>query len=186
MKLFVSRLHFGFMVTPNSFMPMHTAKPFQRQDGSEIRSDVTFVVDVSRRRIETSFNVTFEDPRSKGYTDYSSTSAIGEFQRTNKFKFWIPFDQLEKIQRVKVKEGFALVITLNSPAQFFRKREEIRLCHSDENFMWSEFDAWFRQTDIVYDPFRLERAVVALHKERPVIDIGNSPISTPVIHLLIE
>ena len=37
---------------------------------------------------------------------------------------------------------------------------------------WSEFDTWYRQTDIVYDPRRLENAVVSLKKELPVIDIG--------------
>jgi hypothetical protein len=39
--------------------------------------------------------------------------------------------------------------------------------------IWSDFDTWYRQTDIVYDPYRLQTAKVTLHKERPVIDIGR-------------
>ena len=47
-----------------------------------------------------------------------------------------------------------------------------RASHMAGNLTWSEFDTWYRQTDIVYDPRRLENAVVSLKKELPVIDIG--------------
>ena len=181
MKLWVNELHFGILTAPNSVMPMYTAKPI-REDGSIDRNNVTFVVDLQRRRIENSFNVTFKDPRSEGSTDYVSTASIGHYYRVNKFKFWIPFDQLQKVQRFNLPGinetgdgGFALVITLKSPPLFYRKREDERSCHSNETCVWSEFDSWFRQTDIVYDPYRLQRAIVNLRKEKPVIDIGISP-----------
>jgi RNA-dependent RNA polymerase len=86
----------------------------------------------------------------------------------------IPFSQLKIIHQVDTNDKvFALVISLESPPEFFRKKEDDRATHSSESPMWTEFDCWFRQTDIVYDPSRLRSAPVALPKETPVIDIGN-------------
>jgi RNA-dependent RNA polymerase len=175
MKLLVSALHFGLMIAPKLVMPMHSVRPI-RGNGSINRYDLSFVVDLNRRRIETTFNVEFKDHRSERSTDYDSAHPVGHYDRINKFKFWIPFDQLQKVERVKLDDGgFALVISLDSPPPFYRKREDEKSCHSDETCQWSEFDTWFRQTDIVYDPYRLQRATVTLHKERPVIDIGIVP-----------
>lgn len=177
MKLYASALHFGVQVDPSSVMRMHSARPILQGNSSLPREDVTFVVDLNRRRIEATFKVTFKDPRSEGPTNYVSTSPIGQYYRINKFKFWIPFDQLQKIQRINLNDRcFALVISLDTPPQFFRKREDEKSCHNDENCVWSEFDTWFRQTDIVYDPYRLQNAIVTLHKEQPVIDIGITPL----------
>ena len=179
MKLLGSALHFGLMIAPKSVMPMYTVRPI-RKDGSINRHDLSFVVDLNRRRIETTFNVSIKDHRSERSTADENTHPVGKYDRINTFKFWIPFDQLQKIQRVKLEDGgFALVISLDSPPPFYRKREDEKSCHSDETCVWTEFDAWFRQTDIVYDPYRLQRAIVTLHKERPVIDIGIVPKSIP-------
>lgn len=178
MKLYVSALHFGLMVDPRSVMRMHSARPIPEANDSFNREDVSFVVDLNRRKVEATFRVTFRDPRTEGPTDHISKSPVGQYYRINKFKFWIPFDQLQKIQRINLNDGgFALVISLDSPPQFFRKREDEQSCHSDENCVWSELDTWFRQTDIVYDPYRLQNAIVTLHKEQPVIDIGIAPSS---------
>ncbi|KAG0650209.1 RNA-dependent RNA polymerase 1 [Hyphodiscus hymeniophilus] len=173
MKLFVKYLHFGITVTPNSVMPMHTAIP-DLEDGSKHRDNLSFVVDLVRRQIVATFHVTFTDPRSKGSSDYESSSPLNLYHRVNKFMFQIPFEQVQNIKRVNIKEGgFALIIALDSPPQFYRKREDEKSCHSNEACLWTEFDTWFRQTDILYEPYRLQRAIVTLHKERPVIDIGR-------------
>ena len=172
-KLYVSALHFGLMVDPTSVMPMHTVRPIGTPGTDYNRDDLSLIADLKRRKVEITFKVKFTDPRSDGSTDYISESPVGQYNRINKFKFWVPFEQLQSILRVKLNDGgFALVMSLDSPPQFFRKREDEEACHSDENMEWSEFDTWFRQTDLVYDPYRLARAVVTLHKERPVIDIG--------------
>jgi RNA-dependent RNA polymerase len=167
MKLTAGALHFGLMVDPQAMMPMHSVLPLQE--------DLTFVVDLLRNRIVASFNVHFEDPRIKGASDYVSKSKIAEYNRVNRYMFQIPFGQLEKIQRMDLNpKVFALVITLDSPPQYYRKREDETAGHAKGNVMWSEFDTWYRQTDLVYDPYRLQTAKVTLHKERPVIDIGMS------------
>jgi RNA-dependent RNA polymerase len=168
MKMSATALHFGLMINPQSMMPMHSVTPIQE--------DLTFVVDLLRNRIVASFNVHFQDPRSNGATDYLSNSKVAEYNRVNRYMFQVPFGQVEKIQRMDLNpQVFALVITLDSPPQFYRKREDEKAGHADGSLIWSDFDTWYRQTDIVYDPYRLQTAKVTLHKERPVIDIGMRP-----------
>jgi RNA-dependent RNA polymerase len=168
MRLFASTLHFGLMIGRNSMMPLHAVQ--SRHD------DLTFVVDLLHNRIVASFNVHFQDPRSSGAADYVSASKIDSYKRINRYMFQIPFGQLEKIQRMDLNpEVFALAITLDSPPQYYRKRQDDMAGHAKDNLLWSEFDTWYRQTDIVYDPYRLQTAKVTLHKERPVIDIGKTP-----------
>jgi len=167
MKLSPAALDFGFMLYSNSMMPMHTVQ-------ADTLNDVSFVVDLLRNRIVATFNVPFRDPRSDGVTDFTSRSAVGQHDRINKYMFQIPFGQLKTINRVDINgAAFALLISLESPPEFLRKREDDGATHSKENPVWNEFDSWFRQTDIVYDPYRLKTAHVSLHKETPVIDIGN-------------
>ena len=135
--------------------------------------ELSFVVDLVRKRITAAFMVNFVDPRSQGDNRFLSKSGIKDLERKNKFMFQIPFAQLKAIQRVELGNSMmALVIALESPPSFFRKREDIEASHSSENMMWSDFDSWYRQTDIVFDPYRLQTAIVALHKDKLVIDIG--------------
>jgi RNA-dependent RNA polymerase len=95
--------------------------------------------------------------------------------RVNQFMFTIPFAQLQRISQVNIDElQFALIITLDSPPQFFRKRLNLSSSHSREALTWSEFDCWFRQTDIVYDPRQVKDTAVALNTQvAPVIDLGE-------------
>lgn len=167
MKLSPASLEFGVMLHSNSMMLMKTVQ-------ADILNDMSFVVDLLHNRIVATFKVAFRDPRSDSVTDFTSTSAIGHYDRINRYMFQIPFSQLKTIHQVDLNdEAFALVISLESPPQFLRKREDDRATHSSENPVWTEFDSWFRQTDIVYDPYRLQITPVAFQKETPVIDIGN-------------
>jgi RNA-dependent RNA polymerase len=167
MKLYPASLDFGVMLYSSSMMPMKTVQ-------ADIPNDMSFVVDLLHHRIICTFKVPFRDPRSDGVTDFTSSSTIGQYDRINRYMFQIPFSQLKTIRRVDVDDtAFALVISLENPPQFLRKIEDNKATHSSENPVWTEFDSWFRQTDIVYDPYRLQTAPVALHKETSVIDIGN-------------
>jgi RNA-dependent RNA polymerase len=175
MKLVPSSLHFGVMLDPEALMTMQT---INAMPGDEL----SLVVDLLRNRLVATFMVDFKDPRSQWVTDYVSSSQISEYDRKNKFMFQIPFTQLKKIYRVDMNNSMiALVVSLDSPPAFFRKKADEKSCHSNENLVWTEFDSWWRQTDVVYDPYRLATAPVALHKEQPVIDIGTY---APGLHLL--
>jgi RNA-dependent RNA polymerase len=166
MKLIPSSLHFGVMLSPESFMTMQT---INAMPGDEL----SLVVDLLRNRLVATFMVDFKDPRSQWDTNYVSKSQISEYDRKNKYMFQIPFTQLKKIYRVDLSNAMiALIISLDSPPAFYRRREDEKSCHSNGTLLWTDFDSWYRQTDIVYDPYQLATATVALHKEQPVIDIG--------------
>jgi len=135
--------------------------------------ELSLVVDLLRNRLIATFMVDFKDPRSQWDTNYLSKSQISEYDRKNKYMFQIPFTQLKKIYRVDLSNAMiALIISLDSPPAFYRRREDEKSCHSNGTLLWTDFDSWYRQTDIVYDPYQLATATVALHKEQPVIDIG--------------
>lgn len=174
MALWPSSLHIGIMVDQESMMPLQSIQP-------STLADLKFTVDLLRKKITAEFKVNFEDPRSRGVTSFVSDSAPDEFKRTNNYMFEIPFDQLKTISQINFDNRcFGLQMSLESPPQYHRKREDEESCHSPENLRWTDWDTWYRQTDIVYDPYRLQNAVIALHKERPVIDIGNCPPPTPL------
>jgi RNA-dependent RNA polymerase len=166
MKLIPSSLHFGVMLGPESFMTMESVNAVP---GNEL----SLVVDLLRNRLVATFVVDYKDPRNHGDMNYVSKSYVTEYERKNKYMFQIPFSQLKKIYRVDLSDSMiSLVISLESPPAFYRKMEDEKSFHSNDNLLWSEFDTWYRQTDIVYDPYGLANLTIALHKDRPVIDIG--------------
>ncbi|TVY28830.1 RNA-dependent RNA polymerase [Lachnellula hyalina] len=167
MALRPSSLHIGIMVDRESMMPLQSIEP-------STPADLKFTVDLVRKKITAEFKVSFEDPRSQGVASFVSDSAVNEFKRANNYMFEIPFDQLKTISQINFNNRcFGLQMSLESPPQYHRKREDEESCHSAETLRWTDWDTWYRQTDIVYDPYRLQNAVIALHKERPVIDIGR-------------
>lgn len=158
-------LIFGFMYGPNTIMGMYNAKRLSR-------NGTIFKIDLLRSRIVITFEVSLTDPATR-LNSANGPPRSGELDRINRYMFTIPFGQLQKLDRVQVSENqWALVMSLDSPPQFFRKRLDATASHSSSALTWSEFDTWYRQTDIVYDPRQLENAVVSLKKELPVIDIG--------------
>lgn len=167
MKLIPSSLHFGVMLGPESLMTMESVNAVP---GNEL----SLVVDLLRNRLIATFVVDYKDPRRNGDENYVSKSYITEYERKNKYMFQIPFSQLKKIYRVDMSDSMiALIVSLESPPTFYRKMEDEKSTHSNDNLVWSEFDSWYRQTNIVYDPYSLANLAIALHKERPVIDIGT-------------
>ncbi|QSZ30829.1 hypothetical protein DSL72_000387 [Monilinia vaccinii-corymbosi] len=165
-KLNSSTLHFGVMIEEGCMMPMKTLR-------SQYQSDITLTVDLKRRKLETQFTVHFKDPRSEVDKDFQRTEKIGEYDRKERYMFSIPFGQLKSIQRVNPgRRDVSLMISLDSPPQFYRWRNDREVTPKGA-LSWTEWDSWFRQTDIVYDPFMLVDTPIALHKETPVIDIGR-------------
>lgn len=169
MKFDSSTLQFGLMVEEDRMMPMQTLR-------SQAQSELSLTVDLRRRKLEAQFTVYFRDPRSQGDDGFTCTGKIGEFDRIERYMFHIPFEQLKSIQRFNLDpdgRNFSLLISLDSPPQFYRWRDD-REVTKEGALSWTQWDSWFRQTDIVYDPFQLLNAAISLHKERPLVDIGNS------------
>lgn len=162
MNLKAASLHFGIMIDPESVMSLAT-----------VDNSITLNLDLRRRFITVNFTLKFRDPRRDGKPLISSTE-IGAYDRMNKYMFQIPFDQLNKIQRKEHDSTTdLLVISLDCPPRFYRKREGSTVGHFPDSLRWEEYDTWFRQTDIMYDPYPLHRQKIALHKNTPDIDIGR-------------
>ncbi|TGO45555.1 hypothetical protein BOTNAR_0657g00020 [Botryotinia narcissicola] len=165
-KLVSSTLQFGIMIEPECMMPMETLE-------SQEPGDLTLTVNLGRKELEAHFTVHLVDPRIQGDIDFPSTSEIGEYNRREKYLFTIPFGQLKSIQKVDLTRGyFSLLVSLDSPPRFFRWRNDGQVPQSGA-LSWNQWDGWFRQTDIEFDPFIIEHRPIALHKKRPVIDIGR-------------
>jgi RNA-dependent RNA polymerase len=173
MSLRPSAIGFGFMHEELTMMSMHEVSPISRHD-------MKFTVDLLRSRIVVRFQVQLTDSTTVFSGIATDLWGAGRKDRVDSCMFTVPFARLQKVQRVEVdKDRWALIISLESPPEFFWKRPKIELSHSD-GLVWSEFDTWARLTDVVYDPQALQGMVVALQNERAVIDIGNTfpPTST--------
>ncbi|PQE27777.1 hypothetical protein CJF31_00010029 [Rutstroemia sp. NJR-2017a BVV2] len=167
MKLNASSLQFGVMVYPDTYMPMYSLTAINMED-------ISFTMNLPKGKIEAHFTVRFTDPRIQGDTGYQSSTEIGKYNRTNLYMFSIPFGQLKVIEQVKDEnDDLVLLISLDSPPRFFRKRDDQKASHQVGGLVWNEQDTWYRQTDMVYDPYPLEKVPISLCKEQPVIDIGR-------------
>lgn len=140
---------------------------------------IEFKVDLRRRRLTVKFNVSFIDPRLQGVEDFKTDVKVGQNDRVNLYMFQIPFENLKSIknldyEQLYIQDYFGLVISLDSPPPYYRKQIGATAGHAPGNLTWSEFDTWYRQTDVDYDPYRLNYTKVSLHKEHPEIDTGRS------------
>jgi RNA-dependent RNA polymerase len=170
-KLAPEQLVFGIMEDERTIMAC------QRIQGSR-KDRISFEVDLRRRRLKVLFNVSFIDPRLQGVEDFQTDVQLGQNDRVNTYMFQIPFENLKSIKYLDyeqrgIQDFFGLVICLDSPPPYYRKQIGAQAGHVPGNLVWSEFDTWYRQTDIDYDPYRLNTVKVSLHKEHPEIDTGE-------------
>lgn len=174
MKLAPQELVFGIMEEENIIMACSRIQQGQMEP-------ISLQVDLRKRRLTVQFHVSFLDPRQQGVTDYESNAKPRQNDRVNTYMFQVPFDMLKSIKNLDyekygIQDYFGLVISLDSPPAFYRKQIGAEAGHVPGSLTWSEFDTWYRQTDIDYDPIRLNTIKVALHKEHPEIDTGMSHI----------
>ena len=153
------------MLKPISMMNMCTVLPMP---GDHIE----FRVNMLRREITVEFLLDIHDQR----LNHGGPKAphLGKEDRQDRFRFRIPFSQLEAIHRVDAKKGeLVLLFTLETPPKFFKKLDS-GLTHDDDGRYWTENDAWYRQTDVVYTQNVLKKSPLTLKKTRPIIDLGKS------------
>jgi RNA-dependent RNA polymerase len=144
---------------------------------------ISFELNLLRRLIDIQFQVEFTSPEALDISTSPLTEQpakeppAGNRNRTERYRFRIPLAQLQRVHEVQTDEKTrALVITLDTPPNFYRKAHQIELSHEEGSKYWMEWDCWFRQTDIVYDHRSLVKAAVALRKAMPIIDIGMTSI----------
>lgn len=154
--LFPQALGFGIMYSETTMMTkqMEVARP-----GNQMK----LRVDLLRKRIIAAFDV-----------DYNTTSDRYDPRLLVKHMFQVPFGQLKIIHRVDVdNQHWALLLSLDSPPQFYLKDPDIQKTHNKQALTWSEFDSWFRLTDIIANPEAMKTVVVGLNKTTPMMDIGR-------------
>ncbi|ELR03192.1 hypothetical protein VC83_02314 [Pseudogymnoascus destructans] len=154
--LYPRELNFGIMFSETEMMK-------KRTEVARSRNQMKLKIDLMRRRIVAIFDV-----------DYENETASNPGLKWIKHMFQVPFGQLRVMHRVKLdNEKWGLLLTLESPPQFYLKDFNIQRTHVKQSLVWSEFDSWFRVTDVVADSGAVRKAVVSLNKAAPMIDIGR-------------
>ncbi|KFY18653.1 hypothetical protein V493_08438 [Pseudogymnoascus sp. VKM F-4281 (FW-2241)] len=154
--LYPRELSFGIMFSETEMMKKRTEVP-------RARNQMQLRIDLLRRKLVAVFHV-----------DYEGEIGSNPGSKWKKHMFEVPFGQLRVIHRVKLdNERWGLLLTLDSPPQFHVKNWNIQGSHVKQSLVWTEFDSWYRATDVVADSEAVKKAVVSLNKAAPMIDIGR-------------
>lgn len=173
MLLNASCIDFGFMHEPEAMMAMYRVMP-------SFQSAISFRVNLHHREIDVAFQIVIEDPRVRAWK-LSQRNAekrtpipptYGSLDRTEDLCFKIPFAQPFVVHEVSKGKQTVLLISLETPPNFYRKYGEGHTHDPNSNF-WSHMHAWFRQTDILYDYRKLKTAPLTLKKPGSIVDIGR-------------
>ena len=161
-----SSLDFGMMLGPATMMTMCTVLPVPE-------CEIQFKLNLFYREITVEFLLDIRDERIGRGTSKVPNSK--KDQRQDRFRFQIPFSQLDTIHRVDNDEDnvVVLLISLETPPKFFKKLDPAQT-HEDDARHWSDKDSWYRQTDVVYTQGSLKKSALTLKKTRPIIDLGES------------
>lgn len=160
-------LDFGFMYDKTTMMGMYRVL-------SAPQAEIQFRQNMRHQELLVEFHIKIQDPRP--VENGKNNSLHGKYNRTETLKFAIPFSQLAVIHRVGNDEDqITLLISLETPPRFFRKWNEVNT-HEEGSSYWTQNDAWYRQTDIVYNPSVLKSSPLTLKKTVPIIDIGRHPL----------
>lgn len=169
-------LDFGMIFSPNLMMSLCTVLP-------TLEHDINFRVNLLHHEISVEFMLDIRDPRTSRST--AKDAHVGKDDREERFRFRIPFSQLDVIETVEsADDKLVLLISLETPPKFFKKLDAAGL-HDEKTARWCENDSWYRQTDIVYAYRSLKKAPLCLNKTRPVIDIGELYFMMRHLRLLI-
>ena len=159
----VESLDFGIMYDPETMMSMHTVYP-------KTPTNIQFRLNMRYKEIVVEMTLEIRDPQPLQHR----RSKLGKYDRDEIIRYKIPFSQLEVIHQISHgRDKIELLISLETPPRFYRKVDEANT-HDNNGRYWTEQDAWYRQTDIVYDPTGLKSSSLTLKKTKPIIDLGKS------------
>lgn len=157
-------MDFGFMYDKATMMGMYRVH-------SAPQAEIHFRQNMRYQEVTVEFHIKIQDPRP--VANNKNGSLHGKYNRNETLRFNIPFSQLQVIHRVQDEKGkIALLISLETPPRYFRKWNEANT-HEEGATFWNQSDAWYRQTDVVYNPSILKSLPLTLKKTVPIIDIGR-------------
>lgn len=149
-------LNFGFMYSEHEMMSMKAVR-------SVIEDSLTLSLDMLRLKLDIKFDCSIRISEADQGID-------------GNFRFFIPLNHLDRIFEVRKNDGrFAIIIPLDYPPAFYRRLQDISASHDNNVSHWTDYRAWYRQTDILheYDRANLKDAPLTLRKSKAVIDIGK-------------
>ena len=157
-------LDFGMMLDDITMMKMCTIFP-------NFETEIAFRQNSLHREITVEFPMRILDPRTN--QGNHGGPSMGRHDRAECFRFCIPFSQMKTIHRIGMEENkMVLLISLPTPPKFFKLIDKAQ-SHDDTAKFWRDRDAWYRQTDVVYDPSHLKKKALTLQKTKPIIDLGR-------------
>ena len=167
-------IDFGFMYDSVSMMRMSAALGTNH-------AGITFTLNLLRREIDIQFQLKIEDHRVHSISEqraqgreHPKPKDLRRYNRHDYIRFRIPLAQLQVVHETSVTDQERVfLISLDAPPNFYRKTGRIEETHDDKANFWKDWDAWYRQTDVVYSPKDLRLAPLTLNKLRPIIDIGR-------------
>ncbi|KAK6331013.1 hypothetical protein TWF718_003204 [Orbilia javanica] len=162
-ELPVQQLDFGFMIHETTMMSMFAVEASEKGVWKK-PLDIVFQVDLSRKQLEIRFGLRFD-------------ASGGQKRREEKYRLRIPFVALEGLYETtpvgQNESSRSIMIPLQYPPHVWRQLFDFSRTHSPDNPHWSEWDTWFRQTDIVENISELLTEPLAIRKKKPTIDIGR-------------
>jgi RNA-dependent RNA polymerase len=164
-------MDFGFMFDKSTMMTMCGITRRQH-------IGIIFELNLLRKLIDVQFQLDISLPtdRSKEERPTSNRNKIEQY------RFRIPLAQLQRVHTIQDKNSCALIISLDTPPNYYRKMHQLEVSHEEDSRYWTEWDCWFRQTDIVHDHRSLATAALALKKVMPIIDIGMTLFMLDALH----
>ena len=157
-----SRIDFGVMKEKAEMLGLHTVQATPQQS-------IEFSVNKKRRRLEIHFSV----PSSM--ITYDPKRIECKLPHQLRYQMQINFAQLSSIARMKnEKTGeTALVLSLEAPPMVYWRSHTPKFTHDKDATRWTEWNLWFRQTEIEQDWEVAKHAVKQLQRDSPIIDIGR-------------
>jgi RNA-dependent RNA polymerase len=152
-RLPASEIGFGVLQAPTRMLALHTTKP-------KPPSSIGINVSMQRRCLDITFPVVM------------NPNSLPKVERL--FRMRLNFAQTKEFVKMKKATGeMCFTITMDSPPQTFRKTNKVEGTHEDGARSWSEWQTWYRQTQIVKDPAATRHAITQLRQDSPIIDIGR-------------
>jgi RNA-dependent RNA polymerase len=160
-----AKLQFGVLAQADKFMAMRTIE-------TTSNAEFSLLMDLKYKKLEITFPCHIEDPRRLD-SKIKHRSAIGEREETNIYRARIFLPHLTNLVVFEEDDvTYSVLIPLQSPPLFFKKGDLVA-SHSAESTSWSEWDAWNRAVDIVYDTTWFKEERVSLRRDNHFIDIGS-------------
>lgn len=157
MTLKPSKLSFGIYLEPKVVTNMRTVPSLDLPD------DLSMTIDFERKKLIINFAIIHTDPY---FSDVEYEPC--HYRIETRFS-----ETLDKVYRVSNDNHKAVVLSLSSPARFFRKKNDIQRTHASGKLTWGESELWSRIVDIQLGTDEAYSVPVSLAYNHSEIDLGH-------------